>query len=600
MTSFALADGRTFYVDSAAGDDQRDGLTEATAWRSLQRVNEAEIQPGDVVRFKRGGTWRGSLQPASGTADAPVTYTSYGQGDKPALLGSRPRNHADDWVKIADYIWATQPLIFTRRDKLIDLSSSSWRYHYEAGAKIAFEQNDGRVTVRCINSGEASHHIQLWGPTIPVERGGKYIMTLRARSSKPFKPTRMAIQRPQSPWNNFAPGRDIEGVIGPEWRDLEIAFEADMTSDIGQIHIMLGGAIPEGAVFEFEPQAIHAATVNLPDPLNVDVGNIIFDHGETCGWKRWSIDELKNPGDYFYDPASWRVYLYADANPATQHQSIELALKRHVVNHTKAHHVIFDGLAVRYGAAHGFGGGESQNLIIRHCDISYIGGGVLNYRNGRPVRYGNGIEFWGGAENNLVEHCRLWQIYDAALTNQNKGQVKTQRNITYRDNLILNSEYSFEYWNNPAESVTENVVFENNTCLFAGDVWAHAQRPDRNGSHVMLYTNQARSNRIIIRNNIFYQWTEWGCRTSAGWQTLPEMDHNLWFSSQGVMAYWFRDKLADFGKYQQITGLGAHSRFAEPEFTDAASGDWTLAADSPGQSLGEDGGPIGARRGGFE
>ena len=66
------------------------------------------------------------------------------------------------------------------------------------------------------------------------------------------------------------------------------------------------------------------------------------------------------------------------------------------------------------------------------------------------------------------------------------------------------------------------------------------------------------------------------------------------------MAYWFRDKLADFGKYQQITGLGAHSRFAEPEFTDTASGDWTLAADSPGQSLGEDGGPIGVRRGGFE
>ena len=66
--------------------------------------------------------------------------------------------------------------------------------------------------------------------------------------------------------------------------------------------------------------------------------------------------------------------------------------------------------------------------------------------DGKPVRFGNGVEFWAGAHDCLVEGCRLWEIYDAALTNQGSG-TNVQENITYRRNVIWNSEYSFEYWN---------------------------------------------------------------------------------------------------------------------------------------------------------
>jgi hypothetical protein len=84
-----------------------------------------------------------------------------------------------------------------------------------------------------------------------------------------------------------------------------------------------------------------------------------------CGWKKWKQAELLNPYDYYYDRSSKRVFLHCAANPATRHASIELALGRHVVNQTGKHHVVYDGLAIMYGAAHGFGGGNTHHLVIR-------------------------------------------------------------------------------------------------------------------------------------------------------------------------------------------------------------------------------------------
>ena len=210
------------------------------------------------------------------------------------------------------------------------------------------------------------------------------------------------------------------------------------------------------------------------------------------------------------------------------------------------------------------------------------------------MRYGNAIEFWGAAHDHLVEGCRISEVYDAALTNQSRGENIHQENIVYRNNIIWNSEYSFEYWNNPESAVTKNIQFVNNTCVNAGVVWSHAQRPDRNGSHLMFYTNTAATAGFEVKYNIFCNVTDWGCRYSAGWEVLPDMDYNLWFSNGGVMAYWFKDKIEDFASYQQTTGLDRHSIFAEPAFVDLDGGDYRLAPDSPARKIRPDGGPVGA------
>ena len=83
-----------FHVDSKSGNDSAEGTSPEAAWLTLDKVNAAELIPGDKVLFKRGGLWRGQLLPKSGNESARILYGAYGDGAKPILQGSAARDQA--------------------------------------------------------------------------------------------------------------------------------------------------------------------------------------------------------------------------------------------------------------------------------------------------------------------------------------------------------------------------------------------------------------------------------------------------------------------------------------------------------------------------
>ena len=89
---FALAmhcGAATYYVDSAGGNDANSGTATNAAWQSVAKVNATTFAPGDVILFKAGGSWLGSLNPkGSGTAGNAIVIDRYGDGNKPLIDGN--------------------------------------------------------------------------------------------------------------------------------------------------------------------------------------------------------------------------------------------------------------------------------------------------------------------------------------------------------------------------------------------------------------------------------------------------------------------------------------------------------------------------------
>jgi len=106
VTTAHATHATTYHVDARSGSDQADGATPATAWRSMARVNQARLVPGDLVLFARGGVWRETLMPpSSGQEDRPIVFGAYGQGPRPLILGSVDRSGEDNWTAEGQGLW---------------------------------------------------------------------------------------------------------------------------------------------------------------------------------------------------------------------------------------------------------------------------------------------------------------------------------------------------------------------------------------------------------------------------------------------------------------------------------------------------------------
>lgn len=76
-----------YYFDATNGNDQQDGLSESSAWKSLDKIDQLNLKPGDQILLKRGEQFTGTIDfTAQGTAHAPILIGAYGEGNiKPIL-----------------------------------------------------------------------------------------------------------------------------------------------------------------------------------------------------------------------------------------------------------------------------------------------------------------------------------------------------------------------------------------------------------------------------------------------------------------------------------------------------------------------------------
>ena len=93
LFSFLLAacsDGPVcYYLDATGGNDNNSGLTPGKAWKSLEKLREIKLQPGNKVLLKRGEIFNGELEiSGQGTSGNRISIDAYGDGvQKPCIVG---------------------------------------------------------------------------------------------------------------------------------------------------------------------------------------------------------------------------------------------------------------------------------------------------------------------------------------------------------------------------------------------------------------------------------------------------------------------------------------------------------------------------------
>ena len=158
--------GTAYYV-SSSGSDKNDGLTPETAWKTIERINSASLKHGDAVLFKRGEKFRTTvpLMTAEG-----VTYSTYGSGSKPVIVGSVDASYKSDW-KETEY-----ENVYEYKDKLDgktrDVGVIVFDYGKAWGIKLNNSVSVGVVSngletydvgiARVINAGDLKHDLEFW------------------------------------------------------------------------------------------------------------------------------------------------------------------------------------------------------------------------------------------------------------------------------------------------------------------------------------------------------------------------------------------------------------------------------------------------------
>ncbi len=424
--------GKVIYVSMSDGDDNNSGLSPESPIKTLAElmkrqnggynVREQRVFSRDVVLLKRGDEWHEKFSSIQG-----VTYSAYGEGDKPRILGSIEADNPEQWVKtnVKDVYKYIDPITKT----------------YDVG-NIVFDNG------------------YCYGQRIVKQDG----------LDKVFKVGRENIAS-----NGLA-----------QWRFLADDYTFSGYKDLKTI----GDDIPEADLM------------------------------------------------FYHDRENSELYIYSkEGNPGDRFESIELCVRGHAF--TAASGVTIDNLFIGYTGSHGISSGTANDLIVRNCEIGWIGGSVQAETNTK-VRFGNAVEIYGVGKNFQVYDNFIYQCFDCGPTiqvnvgNNLEGKKLEMKDVSFYGNALW--EASLEIWFGASAVNTEdsyakliNVTMHDNYVTMSGYGWK-GYNHTTNREYTSFYGAGATNAEFIdcyAYNNKF-----WNVR----WQIIRNVSNSM---KNGLGFQWF-------------------------------------------------------------
>ncbi|MES2569833.1 MAG: right-handed parallel beta-helix repeat-containing protein, partial [Verrucomicrobiota bacterium] len=314
----------TYNVDAVNGVDTSAGTgTGANAWKTIGRVNTKipTLAAGDNVCFNRGQTFPGTLNVSkSGTSSLPITFKSYGSGNRPVITGITTLTDG------TNNGWS-------------DKGGGVWEKNCSAGSTL--------------NTVIVNGNLQAMGRWPNADAGNRG-------------------------YKNFTSffWQEDPGWLGHGWisdSTTSIPNFYNSTSRPGTVVIRKWDWVMDRCTITGQP---NANTINFNSPTASPLqhngyGYFIQNHPNT----------LDSFGEWYYDPTAAKLRVaFAGYSPAVA--SVQVATSERLVNIT-ASYVTFDNLTLRGADGDGFHVDSGRTKVrIENCDVDLIGDKAIDVESG--------------------------------------------------------------------------------------------------------------------------------------------------------------------------------------------------------------------------
>jgi hypothetical protein len=421
------------WVDAASGDDGDDGLTPATALRTIQRAAD-QAGPGTTVHIQPG-VYRETVTPAlNGSAAESVRYVAEGGPGTAVIRGSEPSS-ALAWTQLTANTIGLPPGVDPANVYFADLSA----WGLSAPPRFLVELNGaGEIQARLPLAREPDwevatewkHHEYWWA----ADGGSGPAACNPATDSDP---------------NCDLPSRSTTQLTDLSNDPLPAGVEPGNLSTLGDL---TGGTVV--AIDTLQGHYVYRRTISAH---NVGAGRItvnrICEHDSGTnnpglGWgSKYYVEGLPGlidtPGEWWYDSGSGRLYLWPPEPGDPAGQDIEISARE-------------NGFSLR----------NRSNITLEGLTIEIVDGSAVFQGNWESHKsYGNTLR-------DLTLQYANWGVYieqsvdaDAPPGNVIDGFTVEDSEIAYMDSLAFRL---IDWWENGADpdlftrSGVRNTVIRNN------------------------------------------------------------------------------------------------------------------------------------------
>ena len=244
-------------------------------------------------------------------------------------------------------------------------------------------------------------------------------------------------------------------------------------------------------------------------------------------------NNLENDLEFYSDLSTNDLYIFSFfGNPGRRFLSIEIGERCHIFTVSDHDNVTIDNFDLRYSGGHAISGsGGTENLTVRNCCVSWVGGSVhTGLGDGKSIQYGNAVEIYGPLNGFYVYNNYIREIYDTAITFQFSVLDASifMSNIDFHHNLVERCHWSIEWYNTPTPGYVRkvtNVHIHDNILRFGGYGWGSRYRRRRAALGQSCKLPETTDN-FVFENNIFDRCTGVLISVHTGGDRLIDFRHN--------------------------------------------------------------------------